>query len=132
MKFLGLRWHVGAEEHLLVDSVNPGNVEERHRFMRTAFPENGARLEMIELPDPGTADTLPPPADPFSQTSIDRDVRGARAEMPTLSDLSPTPDGGLPDVLEHPANKMARRAIADNTLLDRDRSHNRALTGGKS
>jgi hypothetical protein len=81
MKTLALLFRVNGVDHVLVDSVNPGNVEERHRFMLSAFPENRARLVSVELVEE-CADTLRPEADPFSTQSI-------RATLDTL-DESPT------------------------------------------
>lgn len=51
----------------------------------------------IEYEERGLAPTLPPPKD--------------WTEQPDPFRLSPTPDGGLPPELEHPANKMAREVI---------------------
>lgn len=70
----------------------------------THFHDFGEPSIRNRCEEPATADTLRPEADPFSAASIDDSVRQARAEMPTLPE----------------------------TLLERDRAHNRSLTGGKS
>jgi hypothetical protein len=71
MKVLALLWTVNGVEQALVDTVNPGNVEERHRFMVKAFPENLPRLEIVDLAE-SCAETLRPP----------------RAEQQTLPEVS--------------------------------------------
>lgn len=125
MKFLALRWQVNGVEHCLVDSVNPGNVEERHIFFRTSFPENNARLEMVEIPDSRLADTLVPPALDTCACGQPADPRWFKNGKPACDGCGEAPDPFATEALE----LVGRQAMPTmpETLVERDRRDNREL-----